>query len=72
MSGAATGDDVTLVGVTTDSNSPFLIGSPIRVDANASTNAITVAFGPLAGGPFVGHTIVTTGFGKVSIETIGN
>jgi hypothetical protein len=67
--GSITGNLVTLSGVVADSNIPSFIGSPVELEANSSTGAITVALGPLAGGPFVGQTIVTDGFGSVKIKT---
>jgi hypothetical protein len=62
------GSIVTLSGVTLDINNPDLVGSLGNVVANASTGAITFSFGPLTGGPFVGQTIVGTGFGMVRIR----
>ena len=65
--GSTDGTTATLSGTVTESNVPFLIGSPVEVVGNASTDAITLNFGPLAGGPFAGQTVVFTGTGKVSI-----
>jgi hypothetical protein len=67
-SGSISGDIVTLSGVTFDINNPDYVGSLGNVVGNASTGAITFSFGPLAGGPFVGQTIVGTGFGMVRIR----
>jgi len=69
--GSIDGSVVTLGGVVTDSNTPFLIGSPVDVEADSSTGATTLTFGPLAGGRFAGETIVADGVGMVSIKTKG-
>ena len=66
--GSMDGTTVTLAGTVTESNVPFLIGSPVVVVADASTEAITLSFGPLAGGPFAGQTLLFTGVGKVIIN----
>ena len=65
--GSTDGNMATLSGAVAESNVPFLIGSPVLVVANASTQAITLFFGPLAGGPFAGQTLVFAGAGKVTI-----
>jgi hypothetical protein len=67
--GSIDGNVVTLGGVVSDSNTDFLIGSPVVVEADSTTGAMTVRFGPLAGGPFVGQTLVHTGVGTVTIKT---
>lgn len=67
--GFTDGTNVTLSGTVTESNVSFLIGSPVVVAADASTQAITLSFGPLAGGPFAGQVLVFTGAGKVTITT---
>jgi hypothetical protein len=66
--GSITGNLVTLSGVLTESNIG-LIGTPVELEANSSTGAITVTLGPLSAGPFVGQTIVVDGFGSVRIKT---
>lgn len=66
-SGSTDGTRVTLSGAVADSNTPFLIGSPVVVEADASTDAITLRFGPLAGGPFAGQTLIFSGTGKATI-----
>jgi hypothetical protein len=66
--GSITGNLVTLSGVLTESNIG-LVGTPVELEANTSTGAMTVALGPLSGGPFVGQTIVVDGFGSVKIKT---
>jgi hypothetical protein len=63
------GDVVTLGGVVSDSNTRFLVGSPVEVEADSTTGAMTFRLGPQAGGPFVGQTIVFTGVGTVKIKT---
>ena len=68
-SGSISGNIVTLSGVVDDSNAPYLIGSPVQVVGDASTDAITLTFGPLAGGPFRGQTLTFTGSGKVTVRT---
>jgi len=67
--GAISGDVVTLTGVVTDSNASFLIGSPVKLVADASTNFVTFVFGPLAGGPFAGKTINAEGPARVTIRS---
>jgi hypothetical protein len=69
--GSIDGNVVTLAGVVSDGNTAFLIGSPVEVVADASTGSMTLTFGPLAGGPFAGQTIVATGTGRVKITTSG-
>ena len=69
--GSIDGNVVTLGGVVTDSNNPALIGSPVEVDADSSTGAITLTFGPLAGRRFAGETIKAEGDGRVKIRTPG-
>ena len=67
-SGTTDGTTASFSGTVTDSNMPFLIGSPVEVVANASTKNITLTFGPLAGGPFAAQTLVFVGKGRVTIE----
>ena len=67
--GSIDGNVVTIGGVVAESNSAFLIGSPVEIQADSSTGAMTLTFGPLAGGPFVGQTIVANGAGTVKIRT---
>jgi hypothetical protein len=69
--GSIDGTVITLGGVVMDSNNPALIGSPVEVEADSSTGTTTLTFGPLAGGPFAGQTIVAEGAGRVSIKTKG-
>ena len=67
--GSLVGNVVTLSGVLTESNIG-LVGTPVELEANSSTGAITVTLGPFVGGPpFVGHTLVVDGFGSVKIKT---
>jgi hypothetical protein len=66
--GFISGDVVTLSGVITAVNFAPLLGSLATVVGNASTGAITFYFGPLAGGPYAGLTIVGEGFGNVKIR----
>lgn len=67
--GSTDGTTATLSGAVTESNVAFLIGSPVEVVANATTEVITLTFGPLTGGPFAGRTLLFTGSGQVSIAT---
>lgn len=67
-SGSIDGNVVTLAGVVADSNRAFLIGSPVEIQADSATGAMTLTFGPLAGGPFAGATIVADGVGRVKIR----
>jgi hypothetical protein len=66
--GSIDGNVVTLAGVVADSNAAFLIGSPVEIQADSSSGAMTLTFGPLAGGPFAGATIVADGAGRVKIR----
>jgi hypothetical protein len=67
--GSTDGTTVTLAGAVSESNTAFLIGSPVSVVADASTQAIRLSFGPLAGGPFVNQTLVFSGLGRVTITS---
>ena len=66
--GSLVGNIVTLSGVLTESTIG-LAGTPIELEANSSTGAITVTLGPRSGGPFVGTTTVFEGYGSVKIKT---
>jgi hypothetical protein len=68
MTGSLVGNIVTLSGVLTQSNIG-LAGTPIKLEANSSSGAITVTLGPRSSGPFVGTTTVFEGFGSVKIKT---
>lgn len=68
-SGSTDGTTITLGGSVNESNTAFLIGSPVSVTADVVTQAITLTFGPLAGGPFAGQILVFTGSGNVSITS---
>lgn len=59
---------LTLVGTVQDTNNPLYLGSAIQVIADLDSEFVTFAFGPLTGGPFEGHTIVTQGFGRIQIK----
>jgi hypothetical protein len=67
--GSVDGNIIALAGVVAGSNASFLVGSPMELEADSSTGAMTLTFGPLAGGPFAGQTIVAQGVGSVSIRT---
>jgi len=66
--GSVVGNIVTLSGEFTESNIG-LAGTPVKVEANSSTGAITLTLGPRSSGPFVGTTTVFDGFGSVKIKT---
>ena len=66
--GSLVGNLVTLSGVLTESNIG-LVGTPVELEANSSSGAMTVTIGPFAAGPFVGQTLVVDGFGSVKIKT---
>ena len=68
VTGSLVGDIVTLSGELTESNIG-LVGTPVVLEANSSSGAITVTLGPRSGGPFVGTTTVFEGFGKVKVRT---
>jgi len=67
VTGAIAGNVMTLVGTVQDTNNPNYLGTPIRVTADLGSDLVTFEFGPLTGGPYVGHTIVTQGSGRVQI-----
>ena len=67
-SGSVDGDRVTLTGLITDSNAPFLVGVPGELVADAATGQVTLTFGPLAGGPFEGESITVDGPGRVIVK----
>ena len=66
--GSLVGNLVTLSGVLTDSNIGW-VGTPVELEANSSTGAITVTIGPISVGPWVGQMVVVDGFGSVKIRT---
>jgi hypothetical protein len=66
--GSVVGNIVTLSGEFTESNIG-LAGTPVNVEANSSTGAITLTLGPRSSGPFVGTTTVFDGFGSVKVKT---
>jgi hypothetical protein len=68
VTGEAVGNILTLEGTVLDANNPVYLGSPIRVTADLSSEVVVFAFGPLTGGPFEGHTIVTTGLARVTVR----
>lgn len=67
--GSIVGNLVTLSGVLTESNIGW-VGTPVELDANGSTGAITVTIGPISAGPWIGQTVVLDGFGSVKIKTV--
>jgi len=68
VTGSIDGNILTLVGTVQDTNNPVYLGSPIQVIADLDSEFVTFAFGPLTGGPFEGHTIVTQGAGRIQIK----
>jgi hypothetical protein len=68
VTGAIVGNVMTLVGTVQEVNNPVYLGSPIQVTADLDSEFITFAFGPLTGGRFAGHTIVTQGPGRIQIS----
>jgi hypothetical protein len=68
VTGGIAGNVLALAGTVRDTNSPVYLGSPIHVTADLDSELITFAFGPLTGGPFAGHTIVTRGPGRIQIN----
>jgi hypothetical protein len=65
--GSLVGDLVTLSGVLTESNIG-LAGTPVELQANIATGAMTVTIGPWTA-LFPGQTVVVEGFGTVKIKT---
>ena len=68
VTGGIIGNIMTLEGTVQDTNNPVYLGSPILVTADLTSEIVTFAFGPLTGGPFEGHTIVTEGPGRIQIR----
>jgi hypothetical protein len=68
VTGSIVGNIVTLSGVLTESTIG-LAGTPVELEANSSSGAVTVTLGPRSAGPFVGTTTVFKGFGSVKIKT---
>lgn len=66
--GSVDGSTVRASGVVTESNTFYLIGSPVSVTGDVATGDISMSFGPLAGGPFRGKTLQFSGSGVVSVE----
>ena len=66
--GSFVGNTVTLSGEFTESNIG-LAGTPVKVEANSSSGAITLTLGPRSSGPFIGTTTVFDGFGSVKVKT---
>jgi hypothetical protein len=68
VTGGIAGNILTLVGTVQSTNNPDYLGSPIQVSADLDSELVTFAFGPLTGGQFQGHTIVTQGPGRIQIS----
>jgi hypothetical protein len=68
VTGGIVGNILTLTGTVQNANTPVYVGSPIQVTADLTTEVVTFAFGPLTGGPFEGHTIVTEGSGRIQVQ----
>jgi len=66
LNGSVVDSNITLNGTIVRSTSSFLVGSPVRIEANADTEEITYTMWPV-GGPFKGLTLVFTGAGKVIV-----
>lgn len=64
--GSTDGTTVALSGVIEKSTSPFLVGSPVSLEGNVETGAVTFTLVP-HGGPFVGQTLVFIGSGTVVV-----
>jgi hypothetical protein len=71
LTGSITGPIVLLSGTIIRSTTPAIEGSPIEIEADATTGAMRVTLGPLAGGVFAGQTLVFEGSATVLI-TGGN
>lgn len=67
VSGEIAGNFLILRGAVREANDPVYVGSPIEVRADLAGEVVTFTFGPLSGGRFAGHTIVTQGAGKIKI-----
>ena len=68
LTGSVTGPILILSGTIIHSTVPPIEGSPVEIEANTTTGAFRFTLGPLAGGAFVGQTLVFEGRGNV-IET---
>jgi hypothetical protein len=68
VSGEIAGNFLTLSGTVLEASDPVFVGSPIEITADIAGQAVTFAFGPLTGGRFAGHTIVTHGAAKIDIR----
>lgn len=58
---------VTLEGTVTHAAFEFLVGTPVTLTADASTNVIHLTFGPIPAGPEEGETLTFTGSGVVTV-----
>jgi hypothetical protein len=68
MTGSLADNIVTLSGKLTESNIG-LAETPVKLEANSSTGAITVTLGPRSSGQFEGVTTVFEGIGSVKVKT---
>ena len=59
---------VLLSGTITQSNQPALVGSPVEIEADATTGTLRVTLGPYAGGVFAGQTVVFDGSSTVLVQ----
>ena len=65
--GALDGSVVTLQGHVAHAAFEFLVGTPVTLTADTSTNETELSFGPVPDGPLAGQTLTFSGIGDVSL-----
>jgi hypothetical protein len=70
FSGSVDGSVVVLEGHVAHAAFESLVGTPVRLTADASTGMIDLTFGPIPGGPQAGTTLVLSGRGKVTVAGV--
>lgn len=58
---------ITLNGTVTHAAFEFLVGTPVTLTADATSDHIQLTFGPIAAGPLAGETLTFTGKGVVTV-----
>jgi len=70
--GTLDGSTVTLNGTVTHAAFEFLLGTPVTLTADATTDDIRLTFGPMPAGPLADQTLTFTGIGAVTISSAGS
>jgi hypothetical protein len=65
--GALNDSVVTLNGTVTYAAVEFLVGTPVTLTADATSDSIHLTFGPMPAGPLAGKTLTFTGTGVVTV-----